>query len=93
VNVCKLINNFSCLHASCQPLIINYLNFFQTEFAASEPVIGLPEGILLQEFAQLRQLLDLFMILDWPTYFHDYISESSKYNLVTPQMAVILLEK
>ncbi|XP_011498453.1 PREDICTED: exocyst complex component 6B [Ceratosolen solmsi marchali] len=63
------------------------------QFAASEPVVGLPEGILLQEFAQLRQLLDLFMSLDWPTYFHDYISESSKYNLVTPQMAVILLEK
>ncbi|XP_016838806.1 exocyst complex component 6B isoform X1 [Nasonia vitripennis] len=63
------------------------------QFAASEPVVGLPEGTLLQEFAQLRQLLDLFMSWDWPTYFHDYISESSKYNLVTPQMAVILLEK
>ncbi|KAJ8674775.1 hypothetical protein QAD02_010561 [Eretmocerus hayati] len=63
------------------------------QFAASEPVPGLPEGSLLQEFAQLRQLLDLFMSWDWPTYFHDYISESSKYNLVTPQMAVVLVEK
>ncbi|XP_023288656.1 exocyst complex component 6B isoform X2 [Orussus abietinus] len=63
------------------------------QFAASEPVIGLPEGTLLQFFAQLRQLLDLFMSWDWPTYFHDYGHESSKYNLVPPNMAVLLLEK
>ncbi|XP_043272616.1 exocyst complex component 6 isoform X2 [Venturia canescens] len=63
------------------------------QFAASEPVVGLPEGALLQYFAQLRQLLDLFMSWDWPTYFHDYGHESSKYNLVTPNMAVLLLEK
>ncbi|KAG7197490.1 hypothetical protein KM043_013337 [Ampulex compressa] len=63
------------------------------QFAASEPIIGLPEGTLLQYFAQLRQLLDLFMSWDWPTYFHDYGHESSKYNLVTPNMAVLLLEK
>lgn len=66
---------------------------FSTEFAASEPVLGLPEGVLLQYFAQLRQLLDLFMSWDWPTYFHDYGHETSKYNLVTPNMAVLLLEK
>lgn len=63
------------------------------QFAASEPVVGLPEGTLLQYFAQLRQLLDLFMSWDWPTYFHDYGHESSKYTLVTPNMAVLLLEK
>ncbi|XP_046615020.1 exocyst complex component 6B isoform X1 [Neodiprion virginianus] len=63
------------------------------QFAASEPVVGLPEGVLLQYFAELRQLLDLFMSLDWPTYFHDYGHESSKYNLVTPNTALILLEK
>ncbi|XP_029664573.1 exocyst complex component 6B [Formica exsecta] len=63
------------------------------QFAASEPVIGLPEGTLLQYFLQLRQLLDLFMSWDWPTYFHDYGQDSSKYNLVTPNMAVLLLEK
>ncbi|XP_017765852.1 PREDICTED: exocyst complex component 6B isoform X2 [Eufriesea mexicana] len=63
------------------------------QFAASEPVSGLPEGTLLQHFAQLRQLLDLFMSWDWPTYFHDYAHESSKYHLVTPNMAVLLLEK
>ncbi|XP_014470349.1 PREDICTED: exocyst complex component 6B isoform X2 [Dinoponera quadriceps] len=63
------------------------------QFAASEPVTGLPEGTLLQYFSQLRQLLDLFMSWDWPTYFHDYGHDSSKYNLVTPNMAVLLLEK
>ncbi|XP_018373286.1 PREDICTED: exocyst complex component 6 isoform X2 [Trachymyrmex cornetzi] len=63
------------------------------QFAASEPVVGLPEGILLQYFSQLRQLLDLFMSWDWPTYFHDYGHDSSKYDLVTPNMAVLLLEK
>ncbi|XP_012257950.2 exocyst complex component 6B isoform X2 [Athalia rosae] len=63
------------------------------QFAASEPVVGLPEGVLLQYFAELRQLLDLFMSWDWPTYFHDYGHESSKYNLVTPNTAVVLLEK
>ncbi|XP_034941407.1 exocyst complex component 6B isoform X1 [Chelonus insularis] len=63
------------------------------QFAASEPVLGLPEGSLLAYFARLRQLLDLFMSWDWPTYFHDYGHESSKYHLVTPNMAVLLLEK
>ncbi|XP_018314391.1 exocyst complex component 6 isoform X2 [Mycetomoellerius zeteki] len=63
------------------------------QFAASEPVVGLPEGTLLQYFSQLRQLLDLFMSWDWPTYFHDYGHDSSKYDLVTPNMAVLLLEK
>ncbi|XP_011874509.1 PREDICTED: exocyst complex component 6 isoform X2 [Vollenhovia emeryi] len=63
------------------------------QFAASEPVVGLPEGILLQYFSQLRQLLDLFMSWDWPTYFHDYGHDSNKYDLVTPNMAVLLLEK
>lgn len=74
-------------------IIVIICRCFSTEFAASEPVVGLPEGTLLQYFAQLRQLLDLFMSWDWPTYFHDYGHESSKYNLVTPNMAVLLLEK
>ena len=73
--------------------LIYLFYFFFLEFAASEPVAGFPEGSLLQEFAKLRQLLDLFMSWDWPTYFHDYSNESNKYNLVTPQMAVNLLEK
>lgn len=33
------------------------------------------------------------MSWDWPTYFHDYGHESSKYHLVSPNMAVLLLEK
>ncbi|XP_067003138.1 exocyst complex component 6B isoform X1 [Anabrus simplex] len=63
------------------------------QFAASEPVTGLEEGILLQYFADLRQLLDLFMTWDWPTYFHDYGQESSKYQQVNPNTAIVLLEK
>jgi len=64
-----------------------------TEFAASEPVVGLEEGALLHYFADLRQLLDLFMTWDWPTYFHDYGQENSKYQKVNPTTAIILLEK
>jgi len=64
-----------------------------TEFAASEPVVGLEEGALLHYFADLRQLLDLFMTWDWPTYFHDYGQENSKYQKVNPNTAIILLEK
>ncbi|XP_069678195.1 exocyst complex component 6 isoform X3 [Periplaneta americana] len=63
------------------------------QFAASEPVPGLEEGALLQYFADLRQLLDLFMTWDWPTYFHDYGQENSKYQHVNPNIAIILLEK
>uniref|UniRef100_A0A1B6KDJ2 Exocyst complex component n=1 Tax=Graphocephala atropunctata TaxID=36148 RepID=A0A1B6KDJ2_9HEMI len=63
------------------------------QFAASEPVPGLEEGILLQYFAALRQLLDLLMSWDWPTYFHDYGQENSKYQLVNPNNAIIILEK
>lgn len=33
------------------------------------------------------------MSWDWPTYFHDYGHDSNKYDLVTPNMAVLLLEK
>ncbi|CAH1390512.1 unnamed protein product [Nezara viridula] len=63
------------------------------QFAASEPVGGLEEGSLLCYFTDLRQLLDLFMSWDWPTYFHDYGQENSKYQHVSPNTAIILLEK
>lgn len=63
------------------------------QFAASEPVIGLEEGTLLSYFTNLRQLLDLLMSWDWPTYFHDYGQENSKYQQVNPNTAIILLEK
>lgn len=63
------------------------------EFAASEPVPGLEEEALLQYFTALRQLLDLLMSGDWPTYFHDYGQENSKYQLVNPNNAITILEK
>lgn len=63
------------------------------QFAASEPIPGSEEGVLLRYFADLRQLLDLFMTWDWPTYFHDYGQENSKYQLVNPTTAINLLEK
>lgn len=63
------------------------------QFAASEPVPGLEEGVLLKYFLRLRQLLDLLMTWDWSTYFHDFGQENSKYEHVNPNTAIILLEK
>ncbi|XP_071448504.1 exocyst complex component 6B isoform X1 [Hetaerina americana] len=63
------------------------------QFAASEPVGDLEEGVLLEYFSDLRQLLDLFMTWDWSTYFHDYGQEGSKYGKVNPNTAIIVLEK
>ncbi|XP_075221947.1 exocyst complex component Sec15 isoform X2 [Lycorma delicatula] len=63
------------------------------QFAASQPVSDLEEEELLQHFSALRQLLDLFMAWDWPTYFHDHGQENSKYRRVDPNTAIILLEK
>lgn len=62
-------------------------------FAASEPVKGLQEDILLSYFLKLREILDLFTSWDWPTYFHDYGQETSKYKQVEPDVAIIILEK
>lgn len=64
-----------------------------TVFAASEPVSGLQQDELLQYFASMRQMLDLFISWDWPTYFHDYGQETSKYKQVDPDVAIIILEK
>ncbi len=44
-------------------------------------------------FADLRQLLDLFVSWDWSTYFADYGSTSSKYLRVKPESALIILDK
>ncbi|XP_045135500.1 exocyst complex component 6B-like isoform X3 [Portunus trituberculatus] len=63
------------------------------QFAATEPVEGFEEGALLMCFADLRQLLDLFMTEDWSTYLHDYGSENSKYLRVSPHNAIIVVEK
>ena len=44
-------------------------------------------------FASLRQLLDLVMKADWPTYLADYGRETSKYARVPASSAIIILEK
>ncbi|KAG1678663.1 Exocyst complex component 6B [Nymphon striatum] len=70
------------------------LDLIQCEqFASSEPVQGFEEGALQMCFAELRQLLDLFMSWDWSIYFSDFGSDNSKYLRVNPQTAIILLEK
>lgn len=70
------------------------LDLLQCEqFAAVDPVEGLPEGVLLEYFEKLREILDLFISWDWPTYFHDYAQETNKYKKVTPDIAIVLLEK
>lgn len=66
---------------------------FCTEFAASEPVQGLQEDVLLSYFIKLRETLDLFISWDWPTYFHDYGQDTSKYKNVQPDVAITILEK
>ncbi|XP_063534253.1 exocyst complex component 6 [Cydia strobilella] len=63
------------------------------QFAAGEPVPGLREGELLDQFTSLRQLLDLITGWDWSSYLHDINMEGNKYNLVTPRDAATLLEK
>ncbi|XP_066258160.1 exocyst complex component 6 [Euwallacea similis] len=70
------------------------LDLLQCElFAASEPVKGLQQDELLTYFVKLRELLDLFISWDWPTYFHDYAQDTSRYKHVRPEIAIILLEK
>lgn len=70
------------------------LDLLQCElFAASEPVRGLQQDELLARFGKLRELLDLFIAWDWPTYFHDYAQDTSKYKSVQPDIAIVLLEK
>ena len=63
------------------------------QFAASEPIRGLEEGVLLMCFSDLRQLLDLFVSEDWSTYLADQGQSKSKYLRVPPQTALTLLEK
>jgi len=69
-------------------------NFFLfTEFAASEPVPGFEDGTLISTFYDLRQLLDLLLSCDYSAYFADYGQEASRYQRVSPQRAIIVLEK
>ncbi|KAL3981604.1 Exocyst complex subunit Sec15-like family protein [Acanthocheilonema viteae] len=70
------------------------LDVIQCELFASQcPVAGLEDGTLAVTFASLRQLLDLVMKADWPTYLADYGKEESKYSRVKASHAIVLLEK
>ncbi|XP_046959749.1 exocyst complex component 6 [Vanessa cardui] len=63
------------------------------QFAAGEPVGGLREGELLEQFAALRQLLDLVTGWDWACYLHDVGLGAGRYALVPPRDAAALLDK
>ncbi|ESO97021.1 hypothetical protein LOTGIDRAFT_115306, partial [Lottia gigantea] len=63
------------------------------EFADSEPVPGSSDGTLKLAFADLRQLLDLFINWDWSMYLADYGKQHSKYIRVPRYTAINLLEK
>ncbi|XP_033162695.1 exocyst complex component 6 [Drosophila mauritiana] len=70
------------------------LDLMQCEFfAASEPVPGLKEGELSKYFLRNRQLLDLLILEEWSTYFHDYGKQENRYHLVQPQSIIVILEK
>ncbi|XP_052225229.1 exocyst complex component 6B-like isoform X1 [Dreissena polymorpha] len=63
------------------------------QFAASEPVPSFNDGTLQLAFADLRQLLDLFLHDDWSSYLADFGNPKAKYVRVKPQVAVSLMEK
>lgn len=71
------------------------LDLMQCEmFAGSEPVKDFEEGALQSCFAELRQIMDLFVEFDsWSTYFAEHGKNESRYLRVQPQMALTLLEK
>ena len=71
------------------------LDLMQCEmFAGSEPVKEFEEGALQASFAELRQIMDLFIEFDsWSTYFAEYGKNESRYLRVNPQTALSLLEK
>ncbi|XP_052772007.1 exocyst complex component 6B-like isoform X2 [Mya arenaria] len=63
------------------------------EFAESSPVPGIEEGILKLAFADLRQLLHLFLTKDWSSYLADFGNAQAKYVRVKPQVAASIMEK
>ncbi|KAL3863861.1 hypothetical protein ACJMK2_005588 [Sinanodonta woodiana] len=70
------------------------LDLIQCEqFAASDPVQGFQDGTLMLAFADLRQLMDLFLNEDWSAYLADYGQPNSKYVRVQPHVVIGLLEK
>ena len=70
------------------------LDLVQCEaFAQSEPVRGFEDGDLEMCFAELRQLMNLFLGEDWNIYIADFGKQHSKYLRVNPVTALNLLEK
>ena len=71
------------------------LDLVQCEmYADSEPVPNYNDGSLLECFSELRQIMDLLTTdSNWSTYFADYGKNESKYLKVSPQTALLLLEK
>lgn len=71
------------------------LDLMQCEmFSGSEPVGEFEESALQSCFAELRQIMDLFIEFDsWSTYFAEYGKNESRYLRVNPQTALCLLEK
>uniref|UniRef100_T1IIQ2 Exocyst complex component n=1 Tax=Strigamia maritima TaxID=126957 RepID=T1IIQ2_STRMM len=63
------------------------------EAFASEPINGVEQETLLMYFSDLRQIINLFIELDWSVYFRDYGKPKSKYLRVTADTAITLLEK
>jgi hypothetical protein len=64
-------------------------------FASRAPVAGLDADTLPLVFAEVRQLLDLFMQWDFATYLAEYAQRSTNgtYARVTPHNAALLLDK
>lgn len=70
------------------------LDLIQCElFAGSEPVKGFKEGDLQMAFAELRQLLDLFIYEDYSTYISDMGKQQNKYLRVTTATALCVVDK
>lgn len=70
------------------------LDLIQCEvFANSDPVKGFNEGDLQMAFAELRQLLDLFLYEDYSQYISDMGKQQNKYLRVTTATALVVVDK
>ncbi|XP_065828253.1 exocyst complex component 6B-like isoform X2 [Oscarella lobularis] len=63
-------------------------------FASSQPTPSLKPEMLAPAFEEVRQLVDLFVSMDWSAYVAEYRSHSRpKYQRVRPQTVAAVLEK
>ncbi|CAF1230429.1 unnamed protein product [Didymodactylos carnosus] len=70
------------------------LDLIQCEvFASCIQIPNLDSETLLLCFQDLRQLLDLIMNKEWNAYFLDFGKEDAQFARVTPQAALIVVEK